>query len=341
VIVPPRVHPGDAVAVVSPSAPAAARYPHRLERGIAYLASLGLEVKVMPNARRAEGWVSAPPEDRAADLHAAFADDDVSVVLAAIGGNHSNQVLQHLDYELIRSHPKIFQGYSDMTVLHWAFAKHAGLSTFYGPAFVPELGEFPEVFPYTDRYLRAAWFGDAPITYEPANAWTDELRDWNQRLDETGPRELRKSDGWVTVREGSASGPLIGGAVETICWHLKGSSAWLALDGAILLFETSEEAPPPPHLDAYLADLEQLGVFGAAAGLLIARPYGYTPEDAEVLWDVVAHWTEASGIPVLANVDCGHTDPMATLPFGCPAQLDAGEKRLELLESPTVAVDTP
>ena len=100
-------------------------------------------------------------------------------MLAAIGGNHSNQLLPLLDYDLIRAYPKIFQGFSDITVLHWALAKHSGLSTFYGPALVPELGEFPNVFAYTDRYLRAAWFDAEPIPYEPAETWTDELLDWD------------------------------------------------------------------------------------------------------------------------------------------------------------------
>ena len=124
------------MAVVSPSFGAAGAWPHRTERGTAYLGSLGLKVRLMPNAALNEGWASASPEARTADLHAAFADDEVAVVLASIGGNHSNQLLPLLDFELIREHPKVFQGYSDMTVLHWAIAKHAGLVTFYGPALV-------------------------------------------------------------------------------------------------------------------------------------------------------------------------------------------------------------
>ena len=283
----------------------------------------------------ARGWASAPPEDRAADLHAAFADDEVAVVLCGIGGNHSNQLLPLLDYELIRAHPKVFHGYSDITVLHWAFAKHAGLGTFYGPALVSELGEFPGVLEHTDRYLRAAWFDETPIVYEPAPVWTDELLDWDTKLDLTRPRELHESEGWVTIRAGSARGPLHGGCLETICWHLKGSAAWTIPEGAIFLLETSEEAPPPSDVDAYLTDLEQLGVFEASAGLLVARPKNYADDDRQRLWEVVERRTEAAAIPVLANVEAGHTDPMVTLPFGVPAELDAGTKSLRLLEAPT------
>ena len=289
----------------------------------------------MPNAARVDGWVSAPAEARAADLHDAFADDEVAVVLCGIGGNHSNELLPLLDFELVRSHPKVFQGFSDMTVLHWAFARHAGLATFYGPALVSELGEFPGVLPLTDRFLRAAWLGGEPIAFEPADAWTDEFLDWDLKLDLTRPRELHPGEGWVTIRGGVASGPVLGGCLETICWHLKGSGAWIDPAGAILVLETSEEAPSPADVDAYLVDLEQLGVFDAAAGLVVARPYGYTPERTAALWDVVARRTDAAGLPVLANIDVGHTDPMLTLPFGVPAELDATARSFRLLEAPT------
>ena len=98
----------------------------------------------------------------------------------------------------------------------------------------------------------------------------------------------------------------------------------------------SEEAPSPAHVDGYLTDLEQLGVFDAASALVFVRPYGYTPENTKVLWDVVARRTEASGLPVLANVEAGHAAPMVTLPLGAAAELDAGSKRFRLLEAPTV-----
>jgi muramoyltetrapeptide carboxypeptidase LdcA involved in peptidoglycan recycling len=97
----------------------------------------------------------------------------------------------------------------------------------------------------------------------------------------------------------------------------------------------SEDAPSPADVDGYLTDLEQLGVFEAAAALVFARPYGYTDQDAEALWDVVARRTEAAGLPVLANFEAGHTDPMITLPLGAPAELNATHKRLRLLEPPT------
>ena len=320
---------------MSPSFGAVGRWPHRTERAAAYLESLGLTVKLMAHADRDDGWASAPAAERAADLHTAFEDDDVAVVLCGIGGNHSNQLLPHLDYDSIRAHPKIFQGYSDITVLHWALAKHAGTSTFYGPALITQLAEFPRVFRFTDQSLRAAWFGDRPMEFEPAPEWTEEELDWDVKADLERRRKMEPGHGWVTIRAGAAEGPLAGGCLETICWHLKGSTEWLDLSGAIFFFETSEEAPSPAHVDAYLTDLEHLGLFESIAGLFVGRPRGYSVDDTQALWEVVAVRTESGGIPVLGNVDCGHTDPLVTLPLGARARLDATAQSLATLEPPT------
>src|SRR5690348_16130011 len=111
-ITPPRPRPGSKVTIVSPSAPGLALFPHRAERGLAYLCGLGLEPVLMPRAAGRDRWVAGSPEARADDLHRAFADPDVAVVLCAIGGNHAHQVVPHLDWALLHDHPKILQGYT-------------------------------------------------------------------------------------------------------------------------------------------------------------------------------------------------------------------------------------
>jgi muramoyltetrapeptide carboxypeptidase len=90
----------------------------------------------------------------------------------------------------------------------------------------------------------------------------------------------------------------------------------------VLLLETSQEAPSPAHVDAYLTDLEQLGVVDDAAGLVVARPAGSPADQVEQLWEVVAGRTKQARLPVLAGVDAGHTDPMLTLPLGVTVRLD-------------------
>ena len=168
-------------------------------------------------------------------------------MLAGIGGNHSNQLLPLLDFDLIRAHPKVFQGYSDMTVLHWAIATRAGLATFYGPALVPGARGVPSS-PAATRTGTCAPRGSATRAISPSSpppTWTDEFLDWDAKADLSRPRVERASEGWISIRDGLTSGPLLGGCLETICWHLKGSSAWVDPEGAILFLETSEDAPSP------------------------------------------------------------------------------------------------
>jgi muramoyltetrapeptide carboxypeptidase LdcA involved in peptidoglycan recycling len=338
-IIPPRPRPGSKVAIVSPAAPAVALFPHRVERGMGYLRGLGLEPVLMPNAAAIDRWVAGSPQARADDLHKAFADPDVSVVLCGLGGNHSHQVVPHLDWNLLRANPKVFQGYSDITTLLWAIGRHAGLRTFHGPSLLAELGEYPEVLPFTDRYLRAAWFGSDPLVFTPAEAWTDEFLDWWKKADLERPRRLKPGVGWLTLHPGVAEGPLIAGCLESVCWHLKGSTDWLDLTGAVLLLEPSEncfvDISSPPFIDSHLTDLARLGVFDTIAALVFGRPYGYRDEDLPVLWELVARHLAPSGIPVLANVDCGHTDPMLTLPLGARARIDTEAGEFRLLECAT------
>jgi muramoyltetrapeptide carboxypeptidase len=295
---------------------------------------------MMPNAGKPGRWVAGSVAERVDDLHSAFADPDIKAIVCATGGNHSNELVSHLDYEMIARNPKVFQGYSDMTVLHWALLRHARLVTFYGPALVLEMAEYPNVFDLTDTSLRAAWFDDAPLRFDPSQEWTEEFLEWDDKADLERAREMRPNRGWRWLHPGAATGPLIGGCLETIMWHLKGSAEWLDLTGAILFLETSEEAPSPAHVDAYLTDLANLGVWDQITGLILGRPRDYTSEDAELLWEVVADHLTDRAIPVLANIDCGHTDPMLTLPLGVTARLDSHQDTFATTEAPTTPDST-
>jgi muramoyltetrapeptide carboxypeptidase len=333
---PPRVRSGDSVALVSPSWFAAGAFPHRVERGRDYIASLGLRLEVMPNAMQKGQWTAGTPQQRVDDLHAAFTDPKVSVVLCAIGGNHSNELVDLLDYDLIRAHPKILQGLSDITVLHCALQRHAGLATFYGPALVTSLAEYPRVFEQTHRIMRAAWFGDQPIEFEPATEWTDEFLDFGTKADLARARETRPGDGWVWLQPGTTTAPILGGCLESLCWHVKGSNEWPDLAGCVLLLELSEEAPSPATVASYLTDLRRLGVMDQISGLVFSRPINYRADDVQVLWNVVRDATEGTAMPVLANFDCGHSDPMLTMPLGVDVRLDSTSGSFATATAPTI-----
>jgi muramoyltetrapeptide carboxypeptidase len=332
---PPRVQPGDSVALVSPSWFGAGAFPHRVDRGRAYLESLDLQLKVMPNATAIADWTAGTPRQRVDDLHAAFADPDVSVVLCAIGGNNSNELVDLLDYDLIRSHPKVFQGLSDITVLHCALQHHAGLATFYGPGLVTNLAEYPSVFEMTDSCMRAAWFGDVPLQFAAASEWTDEFLDFGTKDDLTRPRQRQPGSGWLWLHMGTAQGPIRGGCLESLCWHVKGTPEWPQLEGCVLLLEPSEDAPSPGDVASYLTDLRRIGVMDQISGLVFSRPINYRPADVPILWNVVRSATDGLDIPVLGNFDCGHSDPMLTVPLGVEVRLDSTTESFATVTAPT------
>src|SRR5881296_2268349 len=121
-----------------------------------------------------------------------FSDPDIRAVIASIGGEHSCETLGLLDWYLIRRHPKIFMGYSDITVLNVAMHVSTGLVTLNGPAVVSEFGEFPEVFPYTvESVMRTLFNGHDTWAVRSSTEWTDEFLDWNERIDLTRHRIMQ------------------------------------------------------------------------------------------------------------------------------------------------------
>lgn len=330
---PARLREGDTVGIISPSWGGGAAYPHRVERGVEYLESLGFRVRIAPHAMNSTGYVSDTAENRAADIHAMFRDQEVKAVVATIGGDHSCHLLPLLDFDLIRENPKILMGYSDVTVLNVAIWKNTGLVTFNGPAVMVELAEYPKVFDYTERYMLETLCSSEPVgEIEPSGWWTEEFLDWGEREDLTRERTQQASSGWAWLKDGSAEGVLIGGCLESM-QHLRGTPYWPELDGAILFLETSEEKPTPETVDGILMDYENMGEFAGIRGLLFGRPYGYAPEEREQLHKVILERTGGYDFPVVADMDFGHTSPMFTLPVGCRALIDSGRERFEIVEA--------
>jgi muramoyltetrapeptide carboxypeptidase len=161
---------GDTIAIVSTSWGGPGLLRERFERGIDALGKLGYRTRVMKNARAVSDgvrdWLAGSRDQRLADLHDAFEDPEVQCVLSAIGGNHSAQLLEGLDLDLIREHPKLFCGYSDTTTLLLALHGRTGLVTVYGPALLPEFGEIggpgAEVVDWFERVTSPEPAGELP-----------------------------------------------------------------------------------------------------------------------------------------------------------------------------------
>lgn len=329
---PPRLRTGDTVGIVSPSWGGAGTFPHRVARGVAQLEALGYRVKLGRHALNSNGAVSDTAERRVSDLHEMFLDPSVRLILAAIGGNHSCQLLPLLDFELIRRHPKALVGFSDITVLNVAIWQATGLVTFNGPALLTDFAENPEMLEYTRiGLLRAVTEPSALGSIKPASEWTEELLDWQTKADLERPRRLLESEGWHWLKPGRAEGVLIGGCLESL-QHLRGTRFWPDWRGSLFFFETSENKPSPATVDALLMDYQNMGVFDGLQGMLVGRSMGYSPSEKAELRAVLLERTARYDFPIVTDMDFGHTSPQFTLPIGCQARVDAAQRTFEILE---------
>lgn len=223
-------------------------------------------------------------------------------------------------------------GFSDITVLNVAIWARTGLVTFNGPTLLTDWAEFPDMPAFSrDAALRAIGRAEPMGDLAPAPRWTEEFLDWSTGEDTSRPRRQLPSSGWRWLREGAVQGPLVGGCLESL-QHLRGTPYWPDLTGALLVLETSEERPTPEDVDGILMDYENMGVFDQINGLVFARPYGYSEDDKERLYDVIIERTARFEFPVLAETDTGHTTPLQTLPVGCLARLDSASNRFAVVE---------
>ncbi|HLD26487.1 MAG TPA: S66 peptidase family protein [Patescibacteria group bacterium] len=337
-IIPPPLTQEATIGFISPSAGLAPFAMHRIQRAIDYLERLGYQVKLGKHSLQNNGYVSASVDERIDDIHCMFADPSVKMILATIGGNHCNQLISKLDYNLIRHHPKIFVGYSDLTVLHYAIQSQAGLSTYYGPCAMTQFGEFPKPLEYTVKNF-FAMTSDTKVLGKyldiySSHFWTDEVLDWFKNEDSLRPRKLKKNKGFEWLRRGKAHGLLLGGAIPSI-HHLAGTQYWIDCKNNIFFIDIPEgnnlyEGLSIGSVDAYLADLYNLGVFQSISGLIIGRPYRYSEKDYESLKKIIEKYTFEFNFPILFNVDLGHTDPMTTIRYGSEACMDSTKNFLSM-----------
>ncbi len=344
---PPKLNPGDTVAAITLSWGGAGLLPHRYQAGKRQLQDeFGLTVVETPHALRDPDWISRNPQARADDLMQAFADPSIKAIISIIGGDDSIRILPYLDPDVIRANPKIFMGYSDTTVTHFACWK-AGLSSFYGPSFMAGFAENGGMFPYMVQSLRQTLFSTAPVGRLQPNTdgWTVEMLDWAEPAYQNRKRQLNPSTAWRWLQgQDIRRGHLIGGCLEVMDW-LRGTDYFPpATDwqDAILFIETSEEAPSPDQVIRMLRSLAAMGVFKNLAGVLLGRPGGHVPVERFVDYDdvLLKFIVEEEGLPdlpVVTNMDFGHTDPMCVLPFGLQTEINCIDQQITLLESAVTA----
>ena len=338
-IKPKTLEIGDTIGLISPSAPLAGLVPHRTQKGIKMLQELGFKVKIGENALKVTGHTAGTAKERAEDIHFFFKDKEVKAIFSFIGGNHSNQILKYLDFDVIKNNPKIFLGYSDATVLHFALYIKAKLVTFYGPAVLTQFAENLKILPYTEKYFKKAIMEIQPVgEIQPSSQWTDEILDWFKKEDLKRPRKVKRNRGWQWLRKGKAEGPILGGCITSML-HLRGTEYWPDFSGSILFLETPEsgddftKGEKVENIDSYLSDLELTGVFKDIRGMIVGRFFGYSEQEKKEVIKIIKERTAYYKFPILINVDIGHSDPMITVPLGVKVRIDSSKNLFEIKES--------
>jgi muramoyltetrapeptide carboxypeptidase len=308
--------PGDTVALVSPSSYVFDLWS--IETAASRLESLGLKTKVSRNARARHGYMAGTARERVDDLHEAFTDRSVAAVVCLGGGYGTERLLDSLDYGLIRRNPKVLLGYSDITGLHLAISKKAGLVTFHGPMATSALPA------WTLDYFRRAVFSSEPIGELTNPPETDSLSP-------AFPRH--------TVAAGAARGPIAGGNLTLISTTM-GTPYEIETKGKILFLEDTGEAPY--RVDRMLTQLKLAGKFADCAGVVWGTCSDCTTAHSgfEInlsISDLVDEILGDIGKPVLAGLLFGHTKEKVTLPIGVEAEMDASAKRVAIVEAGTVS----
>lgn len=310
-IIPQKLKPGDEIRIIAPSCASATLPPVVIEKGIEELRRLGLVVTWGENTRIVDEFECAPIAARIADFHAAFKDANVKAILAVRGGFYANQLLDFIDWGLVKNNPKIFCGFSDITILQNALLAQVGLVSYSGPnlSYIGKSG----VLEYTMDYFKRCLFFEGSIVVEPSKHYQD--------FGSLEGLRIQESPLWTVLSEGTAEGVCVGGNLCTVNL-LQGTPYMPSLSGAILFLEDDAESTYR-DFDRNLQSLIHLPDFERVRGLIIGRFQQESAITIPMLHHIVDIRPELQRIPVLANVDFGHTEPKITFPIGGTVRMSA------------------
>ena len=343
-IKPRALRPGDRIAAISLSSGWPKVFPAAYCDGKRqFEKAFGVQVIESRHALADPDWLAAHPEARAADLMEVLRDPLIDGIVSTIGGDDSIRMLPFLDLSVIRENPKVFLGYSDTTVTHFAFLK-AGVTSFYGPSLMAGFDENGGLLPYTADSVRQVLFGssirEAPISPNQ-DGWTCASFAWGDEKRNKKPRPLQPCSGWRWLQgTGCHRGRLLGGCLEVIDW-LRGTPVWpdqSVWRNSIVFLEISEDTPSALAVLRMLRALAATGALQEARGILFGRPYGEAgtfPEYDGAVLQVLAE-LKLDTLPLITRMDFGHTDPKLVVPYGVEAQINCDDQLIRFLESATV-----
>lgn len=337
---PHKLQKGDTIAVISPSWEGPFKYPHIYENGLKILHEWGLKIKEYPSTRAASDSPNRSPQARAQDVNDAFADKNIQAIIPSIGGDGSVLLLPFLNSTIISQNPKILMGFSDTSPL-LTYIHTLGLITFYGPSIMAGFSQMENLPQTFKNHVRDILFN--PQEYYEYNAYkqfSEGYPSWAKPENTGKINKLKSDNGWKLVQgQGIVEGELFGGCIEVL-EGLKSTNFWPSpnfWNGKILFFETRETKPLVYWVQWMLRNYGMQGIFEKISALLFGRPNDYTDEEKDKLYitikDVVAKEFGRPDLPIITNMDFGHTDPHLVMPLGVKAQLDCDLKKFKLVES--------
>jgi muramoyltetrapeptide carboxypeptidase len=295
---PPRLAHGARIGVI---APAGCIRPEVLQTGIAALLAAGYAVELGANVYREKGFLAGDAALRAADLISFFKRKDIDAIFCARGGFGSIQLLPFLSTEFSR-YPKIFVGYSDVTVLLNWLHQCCGMMTFHGPMVAEDIARG-----LTDQGKNFFW----PILLGAQNSWAVKLGE--------------------VIRPGRVNATLMGGCLSMLVTTL-GTPYEIETRGKLLFIEDVGERPY--RIERMLTHLKMAGKLDHVAGVVFGdftKCDGEGPRDNR---EIISELFSTAPYPVIMGLSAGHGAENLMLPFGAAMRLDSHTASLELLESP-------
>lgn len=308
-MIPARLSPGDEIRVIAPSRSLSVIWPVMYDGAVEYWKERGHHVTFGRRARELEDFMSPSIAAKVDDIHEAFADPKVKMVISCIGGFNCNRILPHLDYDLIARTPKILCGYSDVTALLNAVHEKTGLVTYHGPHFSTFGLDMHR--DYTWRAFTDCLMQSAPVQATPS----------------------AQAGEYAVLQPGCCEGPIVGGNLCTLNL-LQGTPYMPDLRGRVLFLEDDNIMGEYfcYEFARNLASLLQCEGAQDIAGIVFGRfeeSCGMTADlMRRIIKDVVP-----DNIPVVFGADFGHVFPMITFPIGGRVRVAAGgQATITLLE---------
>lgn len=326
-IIPEKLKKGDMIATISTSWGCAgtSRVRWEYEQGCNRLKELGLRVIAAPNSMRGTAYLRENPRARAEDVNWAFENPDVKAIIANIGGNDAVRILPYISAESVKNNPKILCGYSDVLALH-LYCYRLGLQTYYGDNLLTNIAENGHWHPYSRKWFEKVFFEDGPIgTIEPSEDWS---YDPCKHTDPHYRKKYIPNHGYYYVQgKGEASGTLFGGHGELL--NIKDADGNLYVrkqdfKGSIFFFEDIPECCTPADMADFFDRLGQLGYLQLLNGIIIGKMRSGKSFDsyARCLKNIISDKYGLKDLPVMADLNFGHTSPVFIMPYGAEACID-------------------